>query len=425
MIFARSELDEDEIEEDEGTLQRRAFPIGEPSSRVGDDSLPPEDGLEYLRRVRVQQRELPATVTVKVSPDRLARHAKPSAATTPEKPVPPVISSAPRKGLLAALAASPLPPPPLPPALQPRAAWQRKLLAEFAALRGQVEQRQHRPTTAVVAKFDIPDANDSHGWEAWCGLTGRDTAAVRSGGGGGGGGSSNGNGGGSSNGNGGSKEGHGSERRPTVRSVSSLDQQRITGLLRALQLALQRRCEGGGEGGGEGSGEAGGGEAGGGGGDDGGGGVGGGGGEGGGSGEGGGGSSKDGGGGSGGGSRGGSRGVDRHCQWVFAALACLGSAQLLDPDVCACVRGLFTACVEWRARMLLGWRRDAASNGEAAGREAAAREAAGMEEVEAEERARQLAALHTLVTICGGFFKQAPSEEWQGAEEQEEEEEEG
>ena len=42
----------------------------------------------------------------------------------------------------------------------------------------------------------------------------------------------------------------------------------------------------------------------------------------------------------------------------------------------------------------------------------AAAAAAGQEEESA--RQQQLAALHTLVTVCGGFFKQAPSEEWEG-----------
>lgn len=335
-IFARSDFDEDEVEEDEGTLQRRAFPIGEPSMRVGDDSLPPGDGMEYLRRVRNQQRELPATVTAVVSPERLARRAKTHSQVSNGKQAPSLHPANAPKGLLAALAASPLPPPPLPPALQPRATWQRKVLADFAILREQVQRRRQKSSVATVEKSaDLPDANDYHGWELWCGLSG-----------------------------------NGRSSRPSkVRSVSTLDQQRIKGLLRALHIALQRSEEHS-EGGGEDVRVV--------------------------------------------------RGVDRHCQWAFAALACLDSAQLLDPDVCASVRGLFSACVEWRARLLLGWRRGATTS-EAAEEEQQQQQQEHQEERSSQEQQpphdddAQLAALHVLVTICGGFFKQAPSEEWQGA----------
>ena len=56
VVYARSNnaLD-DEFIDDEGTLQFPALPIGD--GEPGDESLPPGDGLEYLRRVRKQHRQ--------------------------------------------------------------------------------------------------------------------------------------------------------------------------------------------------------------------------------------------------------------------------------------------------------------------------------------------------------------------------------
>ena len=55
VVFKRP-AEEEEESEDEGTLQRRAFPLVD--GHLGDQSVPPADGAEYLRRVRRQQQEL-------------------------------------------------------------------------------------------------------------------------------------------------------------------------------------------------------------------------------------------------------------------------------------------------------------------------------------------------------------------------------
>ena len=74
--------------------------------------------------------------------------------------------------------------------------------------------------------------------------------------------------------------------------------------------------------------------------------------------------------------------------WGFAALARLDRHQM-DPDACATVRGLVTASVALRARIA-----DAAA--------------------EDEDHARRVAALSVILTIAGGYFRQAPAEEWEG-----------
>jgi hypothetical protein len=336
VVFSRAEEEEDEDEEDEGTLQRRAFPVGDDGGEPGDESVPPADGLAYLQRVRRQQKTLPAVVSARIDPERLARaEAKAEARHIPA-------GSAPRGSMLAALAAasspSPLPPP---AALLPSAAWQRTLLADFKALRDQLQRRlpgAAPPPTPVL----MPDVADALGWEQWC-CGGRSA--------------------------GGSSAG----RPPSLTLLSQLDQRRAHGLLRGVQLALERAAarshadpaadaESGGDGECvvDGAGSAVG--------DD---------------------DARD----------RMAHGAAAHataapadalCQWAFAAFARIDTCAL-DAEACATIRAILRACAALRARL------------------------AAEEDTPADEHARRLAALNVLITLCGGFFRAGSPEEWEGA----------
>ena len=58
-------------DEEDGAQQRPAFLVtdGEP----GDESVPPGDGLEYLRRVRRQEQGLPTVLRAQIDPERIRR----------------------------------------------------------------------------------------------------------------------------------------------------------------------------------------------------------------------------------------------------------------------------------------------------------------------------------------------------------------
>ena len=125
-------------EDEEGTLQRRAFPIddddGDAIAHV-DEMAPPGDGLEYLRRVRHEQRKMPAVVTATVDQTRLQR-ASGGAQSTPGSMGAHALGST-----LAAIAAAAPPPPRLPHEQQPSASWQRELIDSFSALRAHLQAK--------------------------------------------------------------------------------------------------------------------------------------------------------------------------------------------------------------------------------------------------------------------------------------------
>ena len=405
VVFARSNnAIDDEFIDDEGTLQFPALPIGD--GEPGDESLPPEDGLEYLRRVRKQQQELPAVVRAHhIDPERVGPLSK--AATQPMTP-----DAAPKGSTLAALAAVAAASPPRPPAaLRPRKAWQKQLLDEFGTLREQVQrQLGNVASRGAPSASALPDPADTLGWVHWC--EGRS----------------------------------GSVRTPSLTLLAQVDQARAIGLLRGVQLALERAAS----------------------------------------------------------SAAGNDGVGEDEEeedegaglvvtdapsaalggWAFAALARIDPHQL-DADACATIRGVFSACLRLRNRLAedlqkVASRADDLSNGKAktplkkgdnivvvdgehakrcgvvsamdpdgdmyvrlkegpkqpvvlprasVRRVEDATEAAGgggdgdappsLEvarrhvSVELEGKGR-VAALNVLITIAGGFFHQAPREEWEG-----------
>ena len=264
-----------------------------------------------------------------------------------------------QKGLLAALNALPSLPPPLPPVMKPRATWQRQLLGEFTALRNRVPRLGNAASASSTSTPSaLPDAHDVQGWEAWCGLSGR---------------------GGSSSGKYiGNTRAHSQSDAlaPTLRKLRLLDQNRVVGLLCALHLLFQRCVAHGTNGCAPGVNDAM--------------------------------SSATSAGAASAESTGnGVIGLDALCQWAFSALVHLDDDRMLDADVCAAVRGMFSASVVMRAQLLMGWQRDTDAISTAEGK--------GTQASELNERQRRLvAALNVLVTICGGHFKQASQDEWEG-----------
>ena len=295
MIFSRSAAsvdDHDDDDDDERVLQRPAFPVDD--GAAGDETVPPGDGLEYLRRVRRQEQALPAVVRKEQSAAS-ARHSDAKSSTVPLQPV--------RGSMLAALeAAAASTAPPAPAAVRPRLAWQQGLLAEFAALREQLQRALTRTAPSTESPVQMPDVADASGWEHWC------SAGARMAGIG--------------------------QRVPSVHLLRQLGQPRAVGLLRGVHAALERHARTGrtdcadvgadGDGGEEEE-EAG----------------------------------CDTNGDDGGAHAGGSSASTRTgtslpnealLQWAFGALACVDRHQL-DAEACATVRGIFRSCVELRAEM--------------------------------------------------------------------------
>ena len=129
VLFQRPKDDDGDPE------QRIAFAIaGDPT----DEDAPPCDGLEYLRRVRKEAQQLP-TVVAATRPD--SEHAGPS------------------RGSARALPLEPLARPPR--ALKPDAAWEQRVLADFAAV-------QLRAPAATRAGDTLPHAADASAWESFC-----------------------------------------------------------------------------------------------------------------------------------------------------------------------------------------------------------------------------------------------------------------
>lgn len=268
----------------------------------------------------------------------------------------PTVSSVPHRSsmsaALAAVAAAPLLRPP-PSSVLPRTAWQDQVLAEFAIVRE--ELARHRG----VARdgFAMPDAADARAWASWSlgsrwsDCSGQAASASSAGGG----------------------------CPPTVRIVASLDQQRCAGLLAGLLLALDAEAASW---------------------------------------------------------RSHSTDGLNHseeavaaslasealplppseplCRWLFATLARL--ARTLDGDTCATVRALFTTCSALRSEVgaVVGATLSAVPEA-TPGSAAAARVA---EEARAEDARQQLlrwcGRANTLITLSGGFFGQAPRDEWRG-----------
>ena len=229
VIFSRSN---DDIGDDDDVLQRPALPVAA-ALVSSNESVPPGDGLEYLRRVRAQAGGLPDVVRSSIDPERNGRKGQhPTNKPAAERQLPHKLS------LSAALATAAAVPPPRrpPPALRPRAAWQRQLLADVATARAQLARhvagtarvamlpaasaREPRPAAAAV-DHALPEAADASAWLAWS------------------------LGGGGRGASGGGRQPARAEaawpaaRVPSLRLVASLSASRAVGFLRGLLLGLE------------------------------------------------------------------------------------------------------------------------------------------------------------------------------------------
>ena len=75
---------------DDERLQQPAFPLGDDAEEPSDaasQAAPPADGLEYLRRVRRQARQLPDVVRAEPPPPEDGPRPHPAAAPIPKGPV--------------------------------------------------------------------------------------------------------------------------------------------------------------------------------------------------------------------------------------------------------------------------------------------------------------------------------------------------
>ena len=201
--------------------------------------------------------------------------------------------------MLAAIATSEEPKLPPPAALQPSAAWQQQLLADFTVLHRQVTAMR-AATVAVTPQWSFPYVGDVTGWGAWC--IGRES------------------------------------RHPTLPMLAALGQPQASALLCGLLQSLTNEPR-----------------------DD--------------------------------------SPTPRLSLWLFAALAAIERDGALDADVAATVRALYSACVDLREALAASVR-----GSEAAGSWALL--PAGIQE--------RAVAINMLLTLSGGFFHQAPREEWQG-----------
>ena len=325
VIFERRVVSVTEAPESEDdSLKRLALPIS--NAEPGDMNVPPGDGMEYLRRVRLQASELPDVVCACMDDKEGAeRKTKRERAAT----------YVPHKNSLAAVLAAAAPSQPsVPLVVRPHAAWQRQLLEDFARSRETVSQwrKSYKGAPDVV----LPDAANATAWASWwC------------------------------------------AHAPSMRLLSAFDQPKAVSLLSSLlmtweeqisehieKMARTKRLDAaevvvgaeGAEGtmGAEGAEDSAG--------------------------------------------YSGPPPSDALCRWAFALLSRLEWP--LDGSTCALVRQLYTTCYECRAQM---WAQVLPHEHDP-----------GMllaQPLPGDVLARA-ARLDTLITLCGGYFEQAPREEW-------------
>lgn len=139
-LIYRADDDDDDLD-----LQRPALPIGDCDVLDTNNSAPPADGLEYLRRVRREARNLPAVI---------------------RKPAPRCaeVESSPSSTLLRPLARAQK-------KWIPDVSWEEEVISEFDHLAGKlrratagsrVDTERHSSGTA------LPASADSAAWEAFC-----------------------------------------------------------------------------------------------------------------------------------------------------------------------------------------------------------------------------------------------------------------
>ena len=135
MLYSR-EARADELEEE---ILRPVFAVS--GECAGDETSPPCDGMEYLRRVRKEAGQLPGVVR--------------AATIDPGRP------GTEREGVCARFDA--LPPPPR--SLRTDPAWDREVIAAFERTRLRVQRAAAVPRSPAPA---LPHAADTNGWEAFC-----------------------------------------------------------------------------------------------------------------------------------------------------------------------------------------------------------------------------------------------------------------
>jgi hypothetical protein len=157
-----SEAAQDGDESEDDLLQRPALPV---SGQPTNESTPPSDGLEYLRRVRKQANSLPTVVQARIEPEQMS-HRDGRSLTARAAPATPRSNSM-LAALNSAAASEPMPPPP--PPLRPHFAWQQELLEEFIELRVELShQRQRSHARSRYAATPFPEPTDAAGWAAFC-----------------------------------------------------------------------------------------------------------------------------------------------------------------------------------------------------------------------------------------------------------------
>jgi|LauGreDrversion4_1035100.scaffolds.fasta_scaffold32269_2 survival of motor neuron protein-interacting protein 1 len=228
ILFYRAD---DEEADDDDTLPRPALPVPD-GPAVVDESIPPADGLDYLKRVRAQAGTLPDVM--RIPRDQQRQWKQDSGASRN-----PGSNSSHRQSLIAALeaaASAPLAPPP--PSLRPRAAFQEQLLADVAEVRTRLLQLLpgHKGAKPPAAA-SWPDASDTAAWVAWS--LGAASAGAGSKGSGGGGDGHGGRGGGSGRAWARPAASAWPEAQlPTPQRLAALNTSRAIGLLRGLLVAL-------------------------------------------------------------------------------------------------------------------------------------------------------------------------------------------
>ena len=227
VLFHRAD---DEEADDDDTLPRPALPVPD-GPAVFDESIPPSDGLDYLKRVRAQAGTLPDVM--RIPSEQQSQWQRDSGGLRN-----PGSNSSHRQSLIAALeaaASAPLAPPP--PSLRPRAAFQEQLLADVAEVRTRVLQLLPGHKGAKPAAASWPDASDTAAWIAWS--LGAASAGAASKGSSGGGDWHDGNGGGSGRAWARPAASAWPEAQlPTPQRLAALNTSRATGLLRGLLVAF-------------------------------------------------------------------------------------------------------------------------------------------------------------------------------------------
>lgn len=106
-------------------------------------------------------------------------------------------------------------------------------------------------------------------------------------------------------------------------------------------------------------------------------------------------------------------------QWIFAVLVRLEKE--LDADTAATVRSIFRTCTSLRATLAEPSSSSSLNGGECTPNTSACSSSGEAPDLVAthlspQERVRRVSVLNLLITLSGGFFGQAPAEEWLGAE---------